>query len=172
VERDLSQFVAAVKRIPLFEGLTADQAMVLLRACERRPVKLGEAICSFGDQSAEMFILLSGALSVRSNKGFQIARIAPVSPVGEMGIFTGEPRSATVVCSEDSTFLVLAKGHLQHLLRRHPDIELIVSRRLIGILSQRIRDANQELSHLRDVIADQEAGVKAAQDEELEGPDV
>ena len=165
MERDLTQLVSAVRRIPLFDGLTPDQARVLLRACERRSVPARQTVCAYGEPANEMFILLSGHLSVRTEKGFQIARIQPVAPVGEMGLFTGEPRSATVVCAEDSTFLVLAKGHLDHMLRRNPDIELLISRRLIRILSQRIRDANRELAHLRDILADQEAGARADRDE-------
>ena len=166
MERDLTQFVAAMKRIPLFEGLSAEQAMVLLKACERRSYEAQQVICNFGDPSKEMFILLSGKLSVRSAKGFQIARIVPIAPVGEMGIFTEEPRSAGVVCLEPSTFFVLSKPQLDHLLRRHPDIELAVSRHLIATLSQRIRDANDEISHLRDMIADQDAGARAAEEDE------
>ncbi len=163
--RDLTQFVSAVKRIPLFEGLAPEQAVLLLRACERRAMSARETICRYGDASTEMYILLAGSLSIQTQQGFQIARIDPVSPVGEMGIFTAEPRSATVVCAEDSALLVLSKGHLEHLLRRNPDIELVVSRRLLEILSRRIRDANKELAYLRDVIADQEAGARADQEE-------
>ena len=170
MEHDPSQLIAVLKRIPLFQNLKPRQAIVLLKACEQRAIGVGEVLCEFGGRSDAMFILLSGELSVRTEQGFQVARIAPIAPVGEMGIFTGEPRSATVVALKPSAFFALSKARLDLLLRQHPDIELAISRNLIRTLSQRIRDANRELTHLRGLLSDQEAGTETLKkaEEELE----
>jgi CRP-like cAMP-binding protein len=166
MQSDTSHFIAALRRIPLFQNLNPQQAMVLLKACERRSYGRSEILCQFGDSSDEMFILLSGELSVRTGEGTQIARITPIAPVGEMGIFTSEPRSATVVVREPATLFVLNKAQLDHLLRRNPDVELIVSRNLIALLSQRIRDTNREIAHLSGLLADQEAGAASLEEPE------
>ena len=89
--------------------------------------------------------------------GTQIAKIAPVAPVGEMGIFTDEPRSATVVATSASTLFVLGKYQLEGAMRQNKDIEITVSRNVIATLAQRIRQSNEELNHLRALIADQGA---------------
>lgn len=164
MERDLTQFIAAIHRIPLFHGLKPEQAMVLLKACERVSLGPRETVCAFGDPSDRMFILLSGRLSVYSGEGVRIARIEAVAPVGEMGIFTGEPRSATVRTLEPATLFVLTKARLDLLLRRYPDIELVISRNLIRTLSERIRDANREIAYLSGLLSDQDAGEKARQE--------
>lgn len=161
MERDLSQFIAAVRRIPLFQGLRPNQAVSLLKACDRRAVEARTVLCKFGDPSHDMFILLSGQLSIRTKDGVQVALIDPIAPVGEMGIFTGEPRSATVLAKEACNLFVLGRAHLEALLRRNPDIELAIARNLIRTLAQRIRDANKEIAYLNGLFSDQEEGEEA-----------
>tara|TARA_B100001964_G_scaffold74523_1_gene84677 strand:+ start:365 stop:862 length:498 start_codon:yes stop_codon:yes gene_type:complete len=164
VNKDVSQFVEAVKRVPLFAGLQPTQAVTLLKVCERRSLNAGDTLCRFGDRSDQMYILLSGELSVRTQDDTQIAKIAPVAPVGEMGLFTDEPRSATVVAASDSTLFVLGKYQLASAMRKDKDIEITVSRNVIATLAERIRTSNEELNHLRGLIADQ--GAEPEEEEE------
>jgi CRP-like cAMP-binding protein len=153
----LSQFIQVVKRIPLFQGLQTAQTLALIKVCQRRTLQRRENLCVYGEPSTEMFILLSGELSIRTSENVQIAKIAPIAPVGEMGIFTGEPRSATVMASEESSLLVLSKPRLDMFMRRNPPIEIMISRNLINTLSARLRTANQEIGHLQRLISDQDA---------------
>ena len=166
MDRDPSQFIQVLKRIPLFQGLEPNQALVLIKVCEQKALEAREFLCHNGDAANEMYILLSGQLSVRTQEAIQVARIDPVAPVGEMGIFTGEPRSADVIAIEPSNMLVLSKARLLSLMRRYSDIEIAISRNLIAILSQRLRDANTELAHLHALISDGEAGQEALQQEQ------
>ena len=162
MSQDVSQFVAAVRRIPLFQGLNPTQAVSLLKVCDRKSIDAGTVLCQYGDRSEQMYILLSGSLSIRTEDGTQVARIEPVSSVGEMGIFTEEARSATVVASEASSFFVLGKYKLQGVMRQNKEIEVNISRNVIATLAQRLRDANQELNHLRNIVPDQGTGEVAA----------
>ncbi len=164
MSQDVSQFVATVRRIPLFAGLNPTQAVSILKVCDRTSVEAGNVVCRSGDRSDSMFILLTGVLSVRLEDGTQVAKIEPVAPVGEMGLFTEEPRSATVVAAEACSLFELGKYKLQGAMRQNKEIEINISRNLISILSQRLRDANSELSFLRGVVADQGTG-------EVEVPD-
>ena len=157
MNKDVSQFAEAVKRLPLFSGLQPNQAALILRVCERRNLASGETLCQFGDRSDQMYILLSGSLSVRTEDDTQIATISPLAPVGEMGMFTDEPRSATVVAAEDSALFVLGKYQLEGMMRKNKDIEVTVSRNVIATLAARIRQSNDELNHLWGLIADQGA---------------
>lgn len=157
MNKEASQFVEAVKRVPLFVGLKPTQAVQVLKVCERRSLAAGETLCRFGDRSDKMYILLSGELSIRTEDDTQVAKIAPVAPVGEMGIFTDEPRSATVVASTDSTLFVLGKYQLEGVMRGNREIEVTVSRNVISTLANRIRESNEELKYLRALIAQQGA---------------
>jgi len=164
----LSQFVQVVKRIPLFEGLATDHVVALLKVCDRLKLEPREQLCAYGEPSKEMFILLNGELSVRTAEGVQFAKISPIAPVGEMGIFTGEARSATVMASATSSLLVLSKVKLDMFMRRNPPIEIAISRSLINTLSQRLRKSNEEIAHLQRLISDQGAEPEDVLEEESE----
>ena len=139
--------------------------MVILKSCQNQSVAAQQTLCNFGEPSDKMFILLYGKLSIYSQEGAQVPRIEPVAPVGEMGLFTGEPRPATVKASEAATPFLLSKPHLDHLLRRNPGVEPVVSRNLIRTLSERLRAANQEITHLGHLIADQDAGTEELEED-------
>ena len=102
-----------------------------------------------------MYILLSGELSVRTKDNTQIAKISPVEPVGEMGLFTDEPRSATLVATKDSSCFVLGKNPLEYAMRTNKDIEITLCRNVIATLAARLRGSHEELDHLRQLISDQ-----------------
>jgi CRP-like cAMP-binding protein len=154
VNKDISQFVAIFKRVPLFAGLQLMQAVTLLKVCERRTLSAGDMLCHFGDRSDSMYILLSGELSVRTKDDTQIAKISPVEPVGEMGLFTDEPRSATLVATKDSSFFVLGKNPLERAMRNNKDIEITLCRNVIATLATRLRGSHEELDHLRELISE------------------
>ncbi len=151
-----SQFIQAIKRVPLFHGLKTDQAITLIKISERMVLEPRTALCHYGDPSQDMYILLSGRLSVRTAKDVQVAIIEPIAPVGEMGLITGEPRSATVIVSDKATLLIFNKLYFDNLMRRNPDIELMISRNIITTLSHRLRAANNEIAYLQSLITDNE----------------
>ena len=76
-----------------------------------------------------------------------MAAILPVTTVGEMGVITGQPRSATVEAVEESQVLSLKKAHFDALLGREMDIAGHVYRNVIHILATKLVDDN---IHLRD----------------------
>ena len=155
MNKDISQLVAIFKRVPLFSGLQLMQAVTLLKACERRSLSAGEMLCQFGDRSDSMYILLSGELSVRTKDNTQIAKVSPVEPIGEMGLFTDEPRSATLVATKDSSLFVLGKNPLEGTMRNNKDIEITLCRNVISALAERLRTSHEELDHLRQLISGQ-----------------
>gem|GEM_PF-4227979 len=55
---NVTPFLAAIKRIPLFQGLTPEQAMVILKSCQNQSVAAQQTLCNFGEPSDKMFILL------------------------------------------------------------------------------------------------------------------
>ncbi|OGG48481.1 MAG: hypothetical protein A3F84_16325 [Candidatus Handelsmanbacteria bacterium RIFCSPLOWO2_12_FULL_64_10] len=93
-----------------------------------------------------MYILLDGQLVVRSRDGMPLATIDPIVTVGEMGIITGHPRSATVIAVKTSNTLVLHKMKFDLLLKRSPEAGLTIFRNLIGTLTDRISENNKQVA--------------------------
>lgn len=128
-----------VGKIPMFNGLGVENVKKVLQACESRNAEVGEVLCRFGDPSTEMLILLSGQLRVFTASRVQVAEVAPVAPVGEMGLITGQPRSATVVVAEKANLLVIKKVAFDRLIRQSGEFCAQVHRNVIHTLSQRLR---------------------------------
>ena len=140
-----NMLVQVLEKIPFFKGLTSAQLRTLLVACHHRSCRPGEQLCRNNTASDEMYILLSGELAVVTAEGVKFARIVPVTTVGEMGIITEQPRSATVEVLEPSDVLVIRKAQLDPMLREDPDMRLTIYRHIIDVLSSKLNNDNIRL---------------------------
>jgi di/tricarboxylate transporter len=68
----------------------------------------------------------------------RVGTLAPGDLFGEMALFTGEPRSATIRAEKPSSVLQLPRERFLVLLRREPTISLTIA----AMLSDRLRTAN------------------------------
>src|SRR5947208_6580763 len=71
-----------------------------------------------------------------------LATLGPGTPVGEMALLTGEPRSATLVVSIDAELWELSKADFDAILHEHPAIAVSVSRELARRLARSDRRVN------------------------------
>ena len=136
-----------ITRIPMFAGIGSGDAAEVLQSCEFRQVAAGDTVCTVREPSDELCILLSGRLVVLSDRNVELASIEPVAPVGEMGLLTGQPRSATVRVRAASNLLVLKKAAFERLMRKNPTIAGRVYCNVIQLLDQRITDTEQARRH-------------------------
>ena len=128
----------------MFQGLGSDHTILVLQSCAFRGVASGECICQVNGQSDEMYILLSGQLGVYNEGQILLANIDPVAPVGEMGLITGQPRSATVSALCDSNLLVLRKVTFDRLMRSNGKLCVQVYRSVIEAMGQRLGESRAE----------------------------
>ena len=133
-----------IRKIPMFNGLNSEQTRSVLQACEFRGVRGGEEICRVNGQSDEMYILLSGRMGVYNESQILLASIDPVDPVGEMGLITGQLRSATVSASSDCNLLVLRKVAFDRLMRNNMDLCTRVYSSVIEMLGRRLDESRGE----------------------------
>ena len=127
--------------IPLFRDFTEDQLRRFLSAGEVRDYASGQKIIEKGGASDELFVLLSGEVYVEV-AGVPLAQILPVSPVGEMGVVTGTPRSVTVRVEKPSSVLVIPKASWDQLLMENGALGGKLYRNLVVVLSARVQDMN------------------------------
>jgi CRP-like cAMP-binding protein len=73
-----------------------------------------------------------------------------------MGVFTGSPRSATVVSSQQSAGFTLGKQDVQTLLRNNPDIHVKIQQNIIALLSERLTKADLSIESYADRLKDAE----------------
>ncbi len=92
-----------------------------------------------------MYILLSGELIVVTIEGIRVATILPVTTVGEMGVITGQPRSATVEVSKPSNIFVVNKRSFDNMLREDGDMRAMVYKNIIDVLAGKLNNDNVRL---------------------------
>ena len=134
--------------IPIISGLTNDQFESLLSICEKQKVPTYTVIFREGDRPGEMYVLTEGILKV-TLKGREINKILPISTVGEMGVFTGEPRSATITSVTKCTLLKIRKEDLFSLFRKDKDFHIKFQEGMLLDISQKLRLTNEVISKLR-----------------------
>jgi small-conductance mechanosensitive channel/CRP-like cAMP-binding protein len=144
--------VEALKHIELFTSLTdAERAEVAERLIEA-PFVHGEAMTRQGAKAHWLYIIRSGEAEVRvvadgSRLSEKVATLPAGEFFGEMGLMTGEPRTATVVATTDVECFRLDKEAFHDILRRRPeiaeDISHILARRRVELDGIR-EDLNEE----------------------------
>jgi HEAT repeat protein len=95
----------------------------------------GEVIVTEEEPGDELYVLTEGRVVV-SVGGHQINELHARQYFGEMALFDGQPRVATVTAAEDTTVLRLERDAFYQLGRQCPDLLMGV----IRVLSERLRE--------------------------------
>ncbi len=113
-----------------------------------RDYRTGDYIVREGEIGDSMYVILSGQAEVmRSTDGtdVRLAVLGKGDIVGEMAIFQKEKRSASVRALTDMR--VMSVDRRIFLKRVHEDPSFVFG--ILQKMSQRIRDLNSELSHMK-----------------------
>ncbi len=103
----------------------------------------GQVLCKQGDLSDSFYIVVSGRLQVVIQDAFgksrQVAEVSQGESVGEMGVCTGDPRSATIIASRDSELVQFSKEEYDEFAIRYPEL----MRHLMQLLIRRLQHLNR-----------------------------
>ena len=129
----------SLETAPLFELLPPRHVQLLAQHARRRVFRRGETIFRHGDPGVALYVLEHGRVKVvvSSEQGDEVllAVLGAGDVFGELSVFDGLPRSATLVALEDTIALMLERAAFQQIVRREPDIAL----NLLAVLSRRLR---------------------------------
>jgi small-conductance mechanosensitive channel/CRP-like cAMP-binding protein len=133
-------FLASVPP-PLLERLAA-----LSETCE---FAAGEVILRQGDPGQELYIVLSGEVSVlvgrTGGSTAEVARLGPGKFLGEMSLMTGERRSATAQAIEDCEVVRVSKDAFHDILAAAPEL----AERITKVLIERQMQIDENVSARR-----------------------
>ena len=138
--------VALLRRVPVFSALSPDELERVAQVAVPRRFEAGEIVFKEGDEGSTCYIVRSGrARAIHQHpdgRSITLAHFAPGDIFGEMAMFDGERRSATVETTEGTEAIAILSADMHRLLREHPDISV----KLIAALGQRLRDTNERLA--------------------------
>jgi len=134
-----------LQNVPIFSELGRRDLGRLAKVMVSRAVKGGEVIIKEGDQAAGFFVVSSGKLEAVRGAGADEQHLATYGTgdfFGEMALFEGFPRSATVRAVEDSECLAMTRWDFMAELKNHPEIAV----GMLTVFVRRLRDADSRVS--------------------------
>ena len=111
----------------------------------------GSMIIREGDIDDYMLLIIQGKVDiVKTDKRGVIQAMTSVGPgmtLGEMSMIDGEPRFATCVAVEPTTFAVLSRDGMVRIILEEPSLGAKLLIKLVTLLSQRLRQTSSTLLH-------------------------
>lgn len=141
-----SEVERTLTRVPLFRQLGRAYVIDLAHNADLRDYAPGEEIVTEGDDSEHFFVIVHGAVEIlkeREGGSRVLTTLRDGDYFGELSIFDGQPRSATVRATENSTCLVIPRWEILQTVEASPE----VSKRMLAYLSARLRATSDALPY-------------------------
>jgi CRP-like cAMP-binding protein len=128
-----------------FASLTDEELTGLADKAETVYWEAGNVVFEEGERGDDCYVLHSGAVKILrrfpDGRRITLARLGPGSVVGELALFNGERRSATVEALEPTLAVALAGENVMSILKADPEAAISVA---VG-LADRLRAANERM---------------------------
>ena len=135
--------------LPLFEDMEHDQISAILGVGTQREVEAGAVLCEPMTVDDRMYVFLSGRLRIVSAGGVMLSEITATRVIGEMGVFTGQTRTSSVVAELPSAVLELTRSSLEELVEADPELGQHLLTNLCRLLYTRVYGMNEDIEALR-----------------------
>jgi CRP-like cAMP-binding protein len=139
--RRRSDKAEALKKVPLFSGLSRRYLDLIAREADEVKEEAGTVLTKQGGLGLEFLLILDGGARVEKD-GTVIARLGPDDFFGEMSLIDGLPRSAAVIAESPTVLLVIQSRSFRSLLDAVPGLQ----RKLLVTLCARLRAADVRLA--------------------------
>jgi small-conductance mechanosensitive channel len=177
LDRQVDERFAALKTVHLFHSLTDDELRMLAAGMSHVMYTTGEIITRQGAVAHWLYVMTSGAVDIRvtvdpdgpggvPEQNIVVAHSTAPDFFGEMGLMTGEPRSADVIATCEVDCFRLGKDTFKTVLLGRPEImtelstklarrriELIAAREGLDASSKQQREASERERILRGIKA-------------------
>ena len=141
---DNTQKADALAGVAFFRQIARSDIQRIANACTERHFSAGDTIVTEGDPGVAMFVIVSGEAEVTKG-GQHVGDFKAGDFFGEMALFEGFPRNATVTAKSDIEALAMTEWDFQAELRTTPELQ----NQVLKVIVRRLRDTTSELSELR-----------------------
>jgi CRP-like cAMP-binding protein len=143
-----AKILELLSSVELFSELDPDELAAVAAVAKQRTVPRDTTIFHAGDPAESVFVVANGRVKIvttsSDGKEFILTILGAGQVFGEMALLESAPRSASVITGTAVELLVINRQDFQHLLETEPRI----TRKLLTILSQRLRRANAKMESL------------------------
>src|SRR5215212_66501 len=135
-----------LRAVQLFSSLSMPELDKIAKVAVPRRYPPGSIVLREGDPGDTCYILQRGRARVTrqhaDGRTITLTNLGPGEIFGELAMFDGEARSATVEAVDDLQAVAILAGDLKRLLGEHPEIAV----KLLGALAARLRETNARIS--------------------------
>ena len=128
--QELERIAEFLVKVPLFQSLKKRQIERLAKRVVAREYRAGQDIVTQGRGGAGLFILMSGkAEAIRAQTDgttLLVNTFGPTDFFGELALLDEEPRTASVVATEDTECLVLSQWEFLGGLHEDADMAIVI----------------------------------------------
>ncbi|HWE25248.1 MAG TPA: mechanosensitive ion channel family protein [Myxococcales bacterium] len=129
--REMAHRVAVLEQVEMLASLSSEERLELATFMRLAPFGRGEVITRQNATAHWLYVLTKGEVEVRvrGDNGAEklVARLSAPNVFGEMGVVTGEPRTASVIAATEVECYRLDKEAFQRVLKHRPQIAESVS---------------------------------------------
>jgi small-conductance mechanosensitive channel/CRP-like cAMP-binding protein len=126
VEREMTRRTGTLRTVELFRTFSDDELRKLAGRCSVAPFTKAEAMTRQGAEAHWLYVITrgSGEVFITGADGLRktVAILKTGDFFGEMGMMTGQVRSATVIALEDTECYRLDKAAFHDILQNRPEI--------------------------------------------------
>ena len=135
-----------LRQVSLFRDIADGEREAIWSRLEERRLRRGEALFRERDAGTEMFFIHTGMVIVSKFVAGRVeqvlARLGPGDFFGEMSLFDGQPRSATIQAETDTVLYWLDRANLEELIKENPRAATAFFKQLVQVFIKRLRDSS------------------------------
>ncbi len=145
----MSQDVTSLlSKVDLFSDLNHEELAHVAGVVQLRSLAKDETIFNAGDPADAVYIIATGKVKIvvtsTDGRDFILTILGAGQVFGEMALLESAPRSAAVITASQVDVLTIRRKDFHQMLTSTPSI----SRKLLAILSRRLRRANSKMESL------------------------
>lgn len=135
---------------PMFRDILKEPVFQRSVNCEFKTFRAGEVIVEEGTVGTALFLILRGAVEVYAavdhlgtpGRTTGIAKLGENDVFGELSLFEHQPRTASVVATENSEIAIMDGQSLETFMDDHPGLGYWVLKSLFAQTIERLRQTN------------------------------
>jgi CRP/FNR family cyclic AMP-dependent transcriptional regulator len=128
-----------LRKISLFSELGDEELDFIVKVASQKEYPKGSRIIHKDDPGLSLFLVRLGEVKVileePPGEEIHLSTLRKHEFFGEMALFSGKSRSATVVAQENSTIVEISREIFMSQISKHPEISL----KIAGVMAERLR---------------------------------
>lgn len=145
------QKIVELKGLRIFYNMDERDIFEVMKRSDILKYKTGEVVFTEGDEDNSLYLIISGEFEIisKTDAGEPLRFFCAGQGLifGEMAFLDTQPRSATIVATEDSEAFRFTRSDFDELSQETPKTATRFMMGVAEILSRRMRGANQRIKH-------------------------